>query len=614
MAAHRRMEGVRIAPRSGLDALLALLVRGRAAWAQDDEPERPKAVEEVYRDYRDDGVIEACDHTKRGAEEDARPPAGRGRRRDARPAPGARGRRSSSSRTTTARAEPTPTPDADARPRRRADRPRRCRRPPRRTRGHDASAPSRRCAAPGGGGTTSRRARATSRRWSPRSRRCRRRRRPGRRRCRRPSRPGRRRQPVYVNEDDALPVAAARARRARRAGRRCWRCSTPRSAGSAGPSARSRGVRRAWREARVPRRRHVGRLRRLDPRREVIRAARGKSLRAFRPDRGGHSTTRTPASPSLPARQADRLRKELTLMEQQTPQTAVRTDTRAGEALSVRRLFTQPGDASVRHRRVGDARRADRLACSSRRTSSSRRRGRRTRRTSSPRSTSAGSSTRRRASARSSRWSRAWPGRSPTGAAQRGYFASVEDGDTFEAELTLHPAQPAGGVQLARLVQRRLRGAPAVLGLLHPLGRRHDGVDPRLEHQGGQDLPRRLRLRDQPVEHPRVDGAADQGRHRVRARSRSCAAPTPGPARSSRAARRAARRRWSCSTSTTRTSASSSGARPRRRTRPPRCATPGSTCRSTATASSRSSTRTPTTRSGSPTSSCTRSRTTSSGA
>ncbi len=30
-------------------------------------------------------------------------------------------------------------------------------------------------------------------------------------------------------------------------------------------------------------------------------------------------------------------------MEQQTPQTAVRTDTRAGEALSVRRLFTRPG-------------------------------------------------------------------------------------------------------------------------------------------------------------------------------------------------------------------------------------------------------------------------------
>ena len=50
----------------------------------------------------------------------------------------------------------------------------------------------------------------------------------------------------------------------------------------------------------------------------------------------------------------------------------------------------------------------------------------------------------------------------------------------------LRPAAPDGGVQLAGLVQRRLRGAAAVLGLLHPLGRRHDGVDPRLEHQEGK--------------------------------------------------------------------------------------------------------------------------------
>ena len=84
----------------------------------------------------------------------------------------------------------------------------------------------------------------------------------------------------------------------------------------------------------------------------------------------------------------------------------------------------------------------------------------------------------------------------------------------------------------------------------------------------GNDLPRRLGLGHQPLEHPRLDGAAGQGRHRVRARSRSCAAPTRGPARSSPAARRAARPRWSCSTSTTPTSATSSGARPRRRTRP----------------------------------------------
>ena len=84
-------------------------------------------------------------------------------------------------------------------------------------------------------------------------------------------------------------------------------------------------------------------------------------------------------------------------------------------------------------------------------------------------------------------------------------------------------------------------------------------------------------------QHPRLEGAPVQGRAGVRARVASCAAPTPGPARSSRAARRAARPRWSCSTSTTRTSSTSSGARRARRRRPPRCATPASTCASTPT-------------------------------
>ena len=166
-----------------------------------------------------------------------------------------------------------------------------------------------------------------------------------------------------------------------------------------------------------------------------------------------------------------------------------------------------------------------------------------------------------------------------------------------------HPAPPDGGLQLAGVVQRGLRGAPAVLGLLHPLGRGHDRVDPRLEHQGGHDLPRRLGLGDQPVEHPRLEGAPLQGRARLRPRLASCAAPTPGPARSSRAARRAARPRWSCSTSTTRTSSTSSGARRARRRRRSRCATPASTCGSTPSASRRSSTRTPTTRCASRTSS-----------
>ena len=132
--------------------------------------------------------------------------------------------------------------------------------------------------------------------------------------------------------------------------------------------------------------------------------------------------------------------------------------------------------------------------------------------------------------------------------------------------------------------------------LLHPLRRGLDGVDPRLEHEGGQIFLGGSGLGHQPLEHPLLDRSRSPRAARRRARSRSCAAPTPGRARSSPAARRAARRRWSSSTSTIRTSASSSGARPRRRRRPTRCATPASTCRSTARASSRSSTRTPTTR------------------
>ena len=115
-----------------------------------------------------------------------------------------------------------------------------------------------------------------------------------------------------------------------------------------------------------------------------------------------------------------------------------------------------------------------------------------------------------------------------------GYFASDGRRRRLRGRAQPHPGQPAGRLQLAGLVQRRVRGEPAVLGLLHPLGRGHDGVDPRLEHQGGDDLPRRLGLGDQPVEDPLLEGAALQGRPRVRARCRSCAAPTRGPARSSR--------------------------------------------------------------------------------
>ena len=64
---------------------------------------------------------------------------------------------------------------------------------------------------------------------------------------------------------------------------------------------------------------------------------------------------------------------------------------------------------------------------------------------------------------------------------QGGYFADETEADTFRGRAQGDPRQPARVVQLSGLVQRRLRGDAAVLGLLHPLGRRLDGVDPRLD-------------------------------------------------------------------------------------------------------------------------------------
>ena len=102
---------------------------------------------------------------------------------------------------------------------------------------------------------------------------------------------------------------------------------------------------------------------------------------------------------------------------------------------------------------------------------------------------------------------------------ERGYFATAEDGDDVRGRADAHPAAPDGGVQLAGLVQRRLasRGEPEDAGerLLHPLRRGQHGVDPRVEHEGGDHLPRRLGLGDQPLEDPWLDGAAQPRRHRL---------------------------------------------------------------------------------------------------
>ena len=143
-----------------------------------------------------------------------------------------------------------------------------------------------------------------------------------------------------------------------------------------------------------------------------------------------------------------------------------------------------------------------------------------------------------------------------------------------------HPSSPDGGVQLARLVQRGLRGDPQcsacfILSVEDDLSRSSTGTPRR----AGSSAAGRA-----PASTSRRSAARRSTSRRAgspRARSASCAAPTPGPARSSRVARHGARPRWSCSTSTTRTSSTSSGARRARRRRRRPCATRASTCAST---------------------------------
>jgi cobalamin biosynthesis Mg chelatase CobN len=59
------MRRVKLRLAGGLIVLLALVAVAAPAWSQDDTTERSKAVKKVYRDFRDDGVIEACDHTEK---------------------------------------------------------------------------------------------------------------------------------------------------------------------------------------------------------------------------------------------------------------------------------------------------------------------------------------------------------------------------------------------------------------------------------------------------------------------------------------------------------------------------------------------------------------------
>ena len=97
-----------------------------------------------------------------------------------------------------------------------------------------------------------------------------------------------------------------------------------------------------------------------------------------------------------------------------------------------------------------------------------------------------------------------------------GYFASEDEAETFAAELDASAAPPEGLLQQPRLVQRRRRRKAAVLGVLHPLRRRHHGVDSRLVQDRGNDLQGRIGFRREPFRDPLQQGAALQRRHRFR--------------------------------------------------------------------------------------------------
>ena len=142
-----------------------------------------------------------------------------------------------------------------------------------------------------------------------------------------------------------------------------------------------------------------------------------------------------------------------------------------------------------------------------------------------------------------------------------GYFADEDEAETFEAELKAILVNQYAAFNSPVWFNVGFEEKPQCSRLLHPLDRRLDGLDPRLDPPRGRHLPRRLGLGRQPLAAALLEGAALQGRLRLRPGLASCAAPTRPPARSSPAARRGARRRWSSSTSTTRTSRSSSGAR-----------------------------------------------------
>ena len=97
-----------------------------------------------------------------------------------------------------------------------------------------------------------------------------------------------------------------------------------------------------------------------------------------------------------------------------------------------------------------------------------------------------------------------------------GYFGTAEDAEIFEHELTYALLHQVFSFNSPVWFNVGTSTPAAGLGLLHPRGRRLDGLDPQLVQGGGQDLPGRLRRRPEPLPHPLLQGAAVLRRHGLR--------------------------------------------------------------------------------------------------
>ena len=98
-----------------------------------------------------------------------------------------------------------------------------------------------------------------------------------------------------------------------------------------------------------------------------------------------------------------------------------------------------------------------------------------------------------------------------------GYFVDQAEADTFHAELTHLLLHQMVAFNSPVWFNVGFEENPQCSCLLHPVGGRLDGLDPGLDHQGGTGVPGRLRLGHQPVQAALIEGAAVQGRLRLRA-------------------------------------------------------------------------------------------------